>query len=153
MKRSATLTRETPLKRGGFLRRISEAQRQKNAEFRKNRRIRAESVQYRCEAGLLGTCDGYGTDAHHVVRRSQGGDNSVDNLRWLCRSCHAHVHSHVEWAMSVGLLASSAPDRRLPASATAETTRVHPPDARARAARSGAVPFAMYSTREKGRTA
>ena len=33
-----------------------------------------------------------GTDAHHVVFRSQGGDDHADNLAWLCRTCHDREH-------------------------------------------------------------
>lgn len=33
-----------------------------------------------------------GTDAHHRVYRSQGGDDHPDNLAWLCRTCHRDLH-------------------------------------------------------------
>lgn len=34
-----------------------------------------------------------GTDAHHIVFRSRGGDDSPDNLILCCRSCHRDFHS------------------------------------------------------------
>ncbi len=34
-----------------------------------------------------------GAMLHHVKRRSQGGDDSEENLQWLCAWCHAEVHS------------------------------------------------------------
>lgn len=34
-----------------------------------------------------------GTQLHHVVRRSQGGDDARENLRWLCIYCHNAIHS------------------------------------------------------------
>jgi len=35
---------------------------------------------------------------HHVVHRSQGGDNSVKNLQTLCRGCHNFVHDKMNLA-------------------------------------------------------
>ncbi len=38
-------------------------------------------------------CGKFGTvDAHHKVKRSQGGDESRENIKFLCRSCHVGVH-------------------------------------------------------------
>jgi hypothetical protein len=34
-----------------------------------------------------------GTDPHHTLFRSQGGDDSEKNLLWLCRLCHDSVHN------------------------------------------------------------
>ena len=31
-------------------------------------------------------------DPHHVVFRSQGGENSANNLLTLCRRCHDDIH-------------------------------------------------------------
>ena len=33
-----------------------------------------------------------GTDVHHRVFRSQGGDDAPENLLWLCRPCHDEMH-------------------------------------------------------------
>ncbi len=33
-----------------------------------------------------------GTEVHHDVFRSQGGGDTADNLRWLCRPCHDLRH-------------------------------------------------------------
>jgi len=32
------------------------------------------------------------SDVHHLVFRSQGGDNSIRNLMGLCRDCHDEAH-------------------------------------------------------------
>lgn len=45
--------------------------------------------------------------AHHIVRRSQGGHDIAPNLITLCVLHHRHVHDHPAWAMDVGLLASA----------------------------------------------
>jgi 5-methylcytosine-specific restriction endonuclease McrA len=33
-----------------------------------------------------------GTDPHHRVFRSQGGNDEPANLMWLCRVCHDAAH-------------------------------------------------------------
>lgn len=37
-------------------------------------------------------CGNTPSDAHHMVRRSQGGDDSLGNLAPLCRLCHEEWH-------------------------------------------------------------
>lgn len=34
-----------------------------------------------------------GLHVHHIIMRSNGGSNYVDNLLTLCRDCHIEVHS------------------------------------------------------------
>lgn len=34
-------------------------------------------------------------DAHHILRRSLGGKDELNNLVALCRNCHTEVHGHV----------------------------------------------------------
>ncbi len=46
-----------------------------------------------------------GHHAHHVARRSQGGSNTADNLRWLCWEGHDWVHRNPADAKAMGLLA------------------------------------------------
>ena len=40
-----------------------------------------------------------GTDLHHIVPRSQGGSDDDENKVFLCRKCHAMIHSEgaVNW--------------------------------------------------------
>lgn len=46
-----------------------------------------------CEVcGKSGRADGSGFDLHHIVARSHGGGNSVDNVILLCRKCHRAAH-------------------------------------------------------------
>lgn len=52
------------------------------------RRYRLSMMNEPCEACELRP----GTDAHHVTFRSQGGDDTADNLIWLCRLCHNERH-------------------------------------------------------------
>lgn len=58
----------------------------------------------RCQARIDGVCTYWGEHAHHVRRRSQGGSDTVSNLKWLCRACHSHVHESPAWAAEHGLL-------------------------------------------------
>ena len=37
-------------------------------------------------------CQLAAVDIHHILYRSQGGSDDVDNLIGLCRSCHEEAH-------------------------------------------------------------
>lgn len=99
MKRSGPLARRTPLRAVG-----KKAQRDR-AELRD---VRAEVLlrsRGRCEArGFSPLCTGYGTQAHHIVRRSQGGTNDPANLLWVDAACHVAIHHHPAAAMRAGFL-------------------------------------------------
>ena len=41
---------------------------------------------------LCSVCGKMAVDIHHIVKRSQGGSDEVDNLIPLCRSCHDKAH-------------------------------------------------------------
>jgi hypothetical protein len=43
-------------------------------------------------------------ELHHRLRRSQGGQDTVDNLLLVCSTHHAHIHAWPEWARENGLL-------------------------------------------------
>lgn len=36
-------------------------------------------------------------ELHHIVFRSQGGKDQLDNLVTLCNRCHARAHREKEW--------------------------------------------------------
>lgn len=65
-----------------------------------------ERSRGRCEAQIANLCTGIGVHAHHVVRRSQGGDNAAENLLWVCWFCHDRIHSSPEDATARGFLRS-----------------------------------------------
>jgi 5-methylcytosine-specific restriction endonuclease McrA len=44
-------------------------------------------------------------DAHHIVRRSQGGKDVVNNLTSVHRVCHRFIHEHPTAAKARGFLA------------------------------------------------
>lgn len=43
-------------------------------------------------------------ELHHILRRSQGGQDTVENLLYVCSTHHAHIHAWPEWAREHGLL-------------------------------------------------
>lgn len=43
---------------------------------------------------ICGTRRGF-ADVHHIVKRSQGGTDDMDNLMLLCRACHNKQHGQV----------------------------------------------------------
>jgi hypothetical protein len=48
---------------------------------------------YRRDGWRCALCDSTsGIQIHHVVKRSQGGKNTPDNLITLCSDCHALAH-------------------------------------------------------------
>ena len=58
-----------------------------------------------CEADTFSPyCSGVGTEAHHIVRRSQGGTDDPSNLAWICSFCHRRVHEYPDAARLRGLL-------------------------------------------------
>jgi hypothetical protein len=66
-----------------------------SSEYRVNRKIRFRLAHGCCEICGMPLA-GYGAkgvrwEAHHVRALSQGGDDSVENLRCLCLSCHKPV--------------------------------------------------------------
>ena len=98
MKRSGPLRRLTPLRRSTPLRSRSRAL---------DRTLRSELArrsQGRCEARWAVSCSGHGEHAHHLLRRSQGGQDALDNLAHVCAHCHAAIHANPERAYERGLL-------------------------------------------------
>lgn len=78
----------------------------------KARRAVKERDQYRCVAGgcWIGETGGH---THHRKLRSQGGDNSVENLILLCAAHHTAIHGNVELAYQLGYLVRSWDDPAL----------------------------------------
>lgn len=68
--------------------------------------VRKRSGGY-CEARIVDWCQGGAAHAHHVLRQSQGGKHTPENLVDLCYGCHLPaIHANVEWAQRHGLLRS-----------------------------------------------
>lgn len=85
---------------------MSARRREELAELRAARVLAMMRAKGHCECGGFNPgCPGYGSEAHHVVRRSQGGDHHPDNLRWLHPDCHRLVHANPAAAAAAGLLA------------------------------------------------
>lgn len=53
------------------------------AEWKKTKQRLWDAALGRCEV-----CSRPGVDADHIVKRSQGGSDNLDNLVLLCRRCH-----------------------------------------------------------------
>jgi hypothetical protein len=109
VKRSGPLRRVTPLKRTGSLKRSQSMSKHPTAR----RSGIPEAIRHevmirdgRCVAPRLVPevlCWGE-SDPHHVKRRSQGGEDTAENLIVLCRAHHDWVHAHPDRSVSLGLL-------------------------------------------------
>lgn len=62
------------------------------AEYDRVRAIVAVRSDGYCE--LRGSrCTGRAKDFHHVIYRSNGGSDTVKNLKHVCGSCHSAIHN------------------------------------------------------------
>lgn len=52
-------------------------------------------------------CLGRGCDVHHRQRRRAGG-HGIENLVYLCRTCHSWVHAHPAEARGEGFIVSAS---------------------------------------------
>lgn len=78
MRRGAPLTRQARLKRHV---------RKTPIEARVALTLRSKGHCERCNGrGVL--------DPHHLLPRSRGGTDALENLALLCRRCHRAVHDH-----------------------------------------------------------
>lgn len=57
-----------------------------------------------CEARWSPDCMNGGVHAHHKRRRSQGGQDTTQNLLWVCTPCHLLIHDRIEEAVTRGFL-------------------------------------------------
>jgi hypothetical protein len=83
-------------------------------------------AQGRCEACLvhsLDECSGRGDQAHHVLRRAQGGTNDPANLRWVSTDHHAWIHANVAEALELGLLGRSGRPSKVTRTITQATSQ------------------------------
>ena len=57
--------------------------------YKKHFKIAEQEIVY-CEV-----CGAPAVDVHHILFKSQGGDNEIENLIALCRHCHDVSHGKV----------------------------------------------------------
>jgi hypothetical protein len=62
-----------------------------------------------CEAATP-VCPGLGVSAHHRKLRSQGGDNSLENLLWVAVKCHRWIHDHPKESYEKGWMVKAWDD-------------------------------------------
>lgn len=96
--------KRTPLRRTGTLgRRIG------LAPHRTEKTIRYSQVRRDVEARANGWCElrtpvctKRGTECHHLILRSAGGEDSLGNCVWTCPDCHRFAHAHPALAVERG---------------------------------------------------
>jgi len=75
----------------------------KSATWNRSRRWIEGRSGGACEAKTP-ACTGRGAHAHHIVMRSQGGDDGTGNLLWVCPPCHSYIHEHPAESYDAGWL-------------------------------------------------
>lgn len=110
--RKTGLTRKTALRQGGTLERRTELKKGKRSRgVPKN--IYAEVLlrDGGCRAArLVPAVRCYGRiDPHHVLMKSQGGQDTAENLISVCRAHHDYIHANPAVSYGLGLLRH--PDR------------------------------------------
>jgi 5-methylcytosine-specific restriction endonuclease McrA len=60
----------------------------------------------RCEASTP-DCTGWALHAHHILRRSQGGRHTEENMLACCRPCHEYIHANPARSYEQGWLRRS----------------------------------------------
>lgn len=94
------MKRGGPLQRRSALRKVGKKGKRDAAELKA-----AQGLLHARSGGVCEFCSHRpAVHAHHIKRRSQGGDNSQWNLAHLCAHCHGWVHDHPAEAVKVGLL-------------------------------------------------
>lgn len=103
MKRGGPLRRFKPLRAKSGLKRspLRPKRRKETAVLKQARKRAQERAEGLCEARWDG-CLGRGEHAHHRRLRSQGGDDSVDNLLIVCHRCHGLIHANPRLAAEKG---------------------------------------------------
>lgn len=76
------------------------AKRQRNLKAYAAVKDRSEGICERCKSRRA-------AHAHHRKLRSQGGEDTPENLRHLCTDCHNHVHAHPAESYLAGWLIRS----------------------------------------------
>lgn len=103
---TSQLQRRIELKRFTPIKQRSEKKMREDREFARNRQRRKRLAKGACEMKVTRLCTGVGVEAHHVLRRAQHVDHSVENLRMACGFCHSWVHANPKRARELGFLAS-----------------------------------------------
>lgn len=104
------------MKRGGPLRRLTPLRRSSPLRSRPRRiptEVRDEVARRsggRCEARFIAACRGVPEHAHHLLRRSQGGEDEPSNMVYICALCHAAIHAEPGRAYAAGLLVRRTTD-------------------------------------------
>jgi hypothetical protein len=105
LKRSAPLERSTPLARQ--LRRTTGKRKALGVPSDIKAQVLARDAGCRASR-LVADVRCWGpVDPHHVLRRSQGGPDTVDNLIAVCRAHHDWIHQHPARSYDLGLLRRS----------------------------------------------
>lgn len=98
MKRSGPLKRNTPLRAKSKLK-----TRSKPVPKSVYQDVLARDMGCRAAEVIRIPCAGR-IDPHHVKRRSQGGEDTPENLVSLCRAHHDWVHAHPDESYQLGFL-------------------------------------------------
>lgn len=49
-------------------------------------------------------CQNFASEGHHILPRSRGGRDTVENCLSVCHPCHMRIHANPAWAKEKGYL-------------------------------------------------
>lgn len=90
------------------LRQVSRKRRARQVKYRQVWRAVMERAGWKCECVDLDTeerCPNWQVQAHHILPRSRGGKDTVENLLVVCARHHLWIHAHPRLASERGWLA------------------------------------------------
>lgn len=70
--------------------------------YRKIRELILERADYNCEVRIEGVCIGRALIVDHKLNRSQGRDDSPENLQAICVFCDEYLRNHPAFAYEHG---------------------------------------------------
>ena len=97
--------KRTPLKRKSAMKRRSKKGAKYEREFKALKTQLQGAICGPCFAGTIWSKRVTIADTlHHILPRSRGGKNEIDNLIPVCAMCHMWIHAHPAEAKKHGLL-------------------------------------------------
>ena len=78
------------------IRRVSVRRRRRDAVYPSSRKQVYSRAEGMCEANAIWACERYGHQVHHIAGRGGRDPHRLENLLWVCSTCHDVIHAQPE---------------------------------------------------------